>query len=301
MRVEHAARRSAAVRRLGSVVRSVRDVRAPASRPVHDPAPQVEPWDPTSTSALYGWCVRNGMTTRPQYLWPVLHCAQAAHARGLSRVAALEFGVAGGNGLLALERATEITSRFGGADVDIFGFDTGAGMPAPVDPRDAPWLIENGYFAMDEDALRARLRHAQLEIGPVADTVPAWTAAAHAPIGFVSFDLDYYSSTVDALRVLDAAPERLLPRIICYFDDIFGYAWTDFVGPRQAIEEFNSSHDTRKIAKLHGLRFELPRDDFFEAWHEKLYVVHVFDHPLYGQREGKVDERWFAVHQLPPS
>src|SRR5947209_14994620 len=100
MRVEHAARRSAAVRRLGSVVRSVRDVRTPPSRSNHDPAPRAEPWDPTSTSALYAWCIRNGMATRPQYLWPVLHCAHAAHALGLPRVGALEFGVAGGNGLL---------------------------------------------------------------------------------------------------------------------------------------------------------------------------------------------------------
>ena len=71
-----------------------------------------ERWDPTQTSALYGWCMQNGVETRPQYLWPLLHAAHVARALKLPKIAALEFGVAGGNGLLALERAAAAaTSR----------------------------------------------------------------------------------------------------------------------------------------------------------------------------------------------
>jgi hypothetical protein len=262
--------------------------------------PHTGSWDPTSTSALYAWCCENGRKTRPQYLWPLLQASHAARALDLARISALEFGVAGGNGLLALEAAASTCHRLGGADVDIFGFDTGAGMPATTDARDAPWLIEESYFAMDEAALRARLRRAQLVLGPVAQSVPSWRESDYPPLGFISFDLDYYSSTMSAFGVLEGDPERLLPRVLCYFDDLFGYGWTDFIGEREAIDEFNRSHAERKLAKIHGLRFELPRDEFYESWHEKLYLLHVFDHPRYAEREGQISDSWFAAHRLLP-
>jgi hypothetical protein len=262
--------------------------------------PRPRSWDPTQTSALYAWCMDNGFRTRPQYLWPLLHSAHAARALKIPRIAALEFGVAGGNGLLALERAAAAATELSGTEVEIVGFDSGAGMPAPVDARDAPWLIEPAYFNMDEEALRARLDCAQLVLGPVADTVPEWSRSGHAPIGFIAFDLDYYSSTMEAFRVLEGNPDRLLPRVLCYFDDMFGYGWTDFAGPRAAIDDFNGSHSERKIAKIHGLRFELPAEDFQQPWHEKLYLTHVFDHPRYAELEGRIDERWFEAHRLQP-
>ena len=257
-------------------------------------------WDPTLTSEWWAWLAATGHRTRPQYLWPVLHATHAAAALGIPRIAALEFGVAGGNGLLALEDAATTATSFSGTEVEIFGFDTGAGMPASADPRDSPWLIEPAYFTMDEAALRARLRRAQLVLGPVAETTPGWTGTDHAPIGFISFDLDYYSSTMAAFGVLEGDPEGLLPRVLCYFDDLFGYGWTEFTGELEAIAEFNATHRDRKIAKIHGLRYELPHTEFHEQWHEKLYVVHVFDHPRYAEREGRVDERWFDAHRLAP-
>jgi hypothetical protein len=248
---------------------------------------------------MYAWCMQNGLRTRPQYLWPLLHSAHAARALKIPRIAALEFGVAGGNGLLALERAAAAATRLSGTEVHIFGFDSGSGMPAPVDARDAPWLIEPTYFNMDEEALRARLDRAQLVLGPVAETVPEWTRSDHPPIGFIAFDLDYYSSTMEAFGVLEEDAERLIPRVPCYFDDMFGYGWTDFMGPRAAIDDFNGSHGERKIGKIHGLRFELPAEEFQQPWHEKLYVAHLFDHPRYAEREGRIDERWFEAHRLP--
>lgn len=259
-----------------------------------------ERWDPTQTSALYAWCVQNGAHARPQYLWPLLHAAHAARALDVPKIAALEFGVAGGQGLLEMEAAAATASELSGTEVEIFGFDSGTGMPAPVDQRDAPWLVEPAYLKMDEAALRARLDRARLVLGPVADTVPAWSESGHPPIGFIAFDLDYYSSTVAALTVFEGDPERLLPRVLCCFDDVFGHGWTDFMGVRAAIDEFNGSHDERKIAKIHGLRFELPAEEFQLAWHEKLYLTHVFDHPRYAEREGRIDERWLEVHRLPP-
>jgi hypothetical protein len=242
--------------------------------------------------------VANGVDSRPQYLWPVLHAAHSARALGIPAISALEFGVAGGNGLLALERAAEAATELSGTQIEIYGFDTGTGMPASTDPRDAPWLVEPSLFAMDQDALRARLTSAQLVLGDVDETVPGWRAAGHPPIGFVAFDLDYYSSTMQAFRVLEGDVDGLLPRVPCYFDDLFGYGWTDFTGERAAIDDFNAANADRKIAKIHGLRYELPPEEHPKSWHEALYVIHSFDHPRYNELETGVDERWADAHRL---
>jgi hypothetical protein len=268
--------------------------RAPAT------VPRPERWDPTQTSALYAYCAASGIASRPQYLWPLLHAAHAARALGVPAISALEFGVAGGNGLLDMEQAAAAASRLSGTQIEIVGFDSGSGMPASTDHRDAPWLIEPSYFAMDEAALRARLKSAQLVLGDVAETVPRWSRSGHAPIGFAAFDLDYYTSTMQALRVLEGSADRLLPRVLCYFDDLFGYGFTEFTGAHAAIAEFNEAQPRRRVGKLHGLRFELPAEEFQLPWHEKLYVLHAFDHPRYAEREGVLDERWLVAHRLPP-
>jgi hypothetical protein len=153
---------------------------------------------------------------------------------------------------------------------------------------------------MDETALRARLSSAQLVLGDVAETVPKWSASGHAPVGFVAFDLDYYTSTVHALRVLEGDPARLLPRVPCYFDDLFGYGFTEHTGAHAAIAGFNDAQERRRLGKIHGLRFELPAEEFRQPWHEKLYVLHAFDHPRYAEPEAVLDEGWRAAHRLRP-
>ena len=42
---------------------------------------------------------------RPNYTWALLHAGHLAKTLGIRRISAIEFGVAGGNGLLALENA----------------------------------------------------------------------------------------------------------------------------------------------------------------------------------------------------
>jgi hypothetical protein len=252
----------------------------------------------TEVAVTFAWCLENGIDTRPQYLWSLLLAGRISKALNLRRIAALEFGVAGGNGLIALERAGAVATDLLGVEVEIFGFDTGTGMPEPVDHRDVPWVIQEGYFPMDEHALREQLTSARLVLGPVSETVPEFLRSGHPPIGFAAFDLDYYSATMQAFGVLEGPTERILPRVPCYFDDIFGYGWSDFTGERAAIADFNAEHEQRKIGKIHGLRYELPRSEFMQPWHEQLYLVHAFDHPEYASSEGPVDERWFSGHRL---
>jgi hypothetical protein len=217
-------------------------------------------------------------STYPHYLWGTMCAAGLAAALELPRVTVIEFGVAGGNGLLELERVAAWVERRSGVGLDVVGFDSGTGLPQPEDYRDLPNLWSEGYFPMEPDRLRARLRRAKLVLGPVAETVPRFIESSPAPVGFISFDLDLYSSTMAAFEIFDADPALLLPRVTSYFDDIIGFSHGDFTGERLAISDFNQAHKTRKISKLYGLRWVLVQDKW---WTDMMYMFHVFDHPSY--------------------
>jgi hypothetical protein len=218
---------------------------------------------------------------RPQYVWGVLRSAMIAKALGMERMSAIELGVAGGNGLVALETAAEEAESLLGIGIDVFGFDSGSGMPAPVDHRDAPFSVREGQFDIDTDKLRSRLGRAELVLGDVAETVPEFLKGKPAPVGFVSFDIDYYSSTMNALELFKADTDRLLPRVICYFQGILWHPWTAFNGQRAAIKEFNADQGQRKISPVYGLKYSLPSSEYRRPWPEMMYVVEVFDHELY--------------------
>ncbi|MEZ5143119.1 MAG: hypothetical protein R2726_11465 [Acidimicrobiales bacterium] len=209
---------------------------------------------------------------------------------GHDAVTVVELGVAGGNGLVLLEQFADIVSEVVGIRVDTVGFDVGSGMPTPKDYRDLAYVWQPGLFAMDEAQLRRRLRSARLEIGDVTETIPEFVAeGGYAPIGFVAFDLDYWSSTVASMRLLDGPAELRLPRVLCYFDDIIGDDWeihSPYVGELLAIEQFNASHDTMKVSPVHLLRHKrrIPA-----AWNDQIYVAHDFDHPQYDTHVHPID------------
>ncbi len=230
--------------------------------------------------------------TRSQYGFGLLQAGRLAARLGMKRISAIEFGVAGGNGLLGLENHARSVTRETGVEIEIYGFDSGSGLPAPDDYRDMPYAWEQGFYAMDVEKLRNRLTSAKLVLGDVRETVPSFGESNPAPIGFISFDLDYYSSTTAALRILDLPFETLLPRVFCYFDDVAGgpaYCYNEFTGELLAINEFNQAHEDRKLARIAGLRHNfrsLPA-----LWHEQMYVAHLFKHPHYNTPAHAGDDR----------
>jgi hypothetical protein len=194
---------------------------------------------------------------RAWYTWGVLQGARLAKVLGIDHISVIEFGVAGGNGLVSLERIAEKVGGVFGVAIDAYGFDSGGGLPKPQDYRDCPNLFTPGHYPMDEEKLRKRLHSARLVLGLVEDTVSEFIASRPSPVAFISFDLDYYSSTMQAFKLLEAAPALLLPRIYCYFDDIMGFSYSDYNGERLAIMEFNASHGSRKISPIYGLKYFL--------------------------------------------
>jgi len=219
---------------------------------------------------------------KPPYAYGTYYAALQAHGLGISKISVIEFGVNGGNGLVALEKIAKEVSEYTRVTVDVYGFDTGVGMPEPVDYRDLPYVWKRGFYRMDTELLRKKLKTATLILGDVADTVIKFIEEHKpSPVGFVAFDLDYYSSTVAALRLFDNAQSFFLPRVFCYFDDCVGDDYqlhSHYTGELLAIEEFNGNHDNMKLAKIHGLSYKRRIPD---AWNEEMYGLHIFDHKLY--------------------
>jgi hypothetical protein len=223
---------------------------------------------------------------RPAYLWGSLHGAYLAKALGIATVSLIEFGVAGGNGLVDLDQIGQALETNLGIQAVVYGFDTGRGLPAPVDARDCPNLFSGGDYPMNVERLRARLQRAEVVLGDVADTVAPFLACRPPPVAFISFDLDLYSATVQALRLLEGDVEVLLPRVHCYFDDITGFTYGELNGERLAIREFNERNALRKISPFYGLRNYVPTRCSMDLWVEKMHLAHVLDHPLYGEPDG---------------
>lgn len=219
---------------------------------------------------------------RPNYGWCMYHAAREARALGYKAMTIVEFGVAGGNGLVCLCQHKRDIEKELGVEVLVVGFDSGAGLPASSDSRDLLYFWPAGSFQMDRAALEKRLNgQASLVLGDVADTVASWRPRQDAPIGAIMFDLDFYTSTMAAFGILQQS--NILPRVWCYFDDIRGYpgnAYTDSIGEREAIKQFNLSADRQQLND-HLSPAYVFKGQPHETWHQDIYLYHRLGHPQY--------------------
>ena len=227
----------------------------------------------------YGRLITLNAVERPHYGYIVLRAADLARRLGLDRISVLEFGVAGGRGLVNLEQHAERISALTSVRIEVYGFDTGRGLPPPKDYRDLPYIWQENDFAMEEAALRGKLKRALLVLGDIATTIPDFVAKHDpAPVGAIAFDLDYYSSTVDAFRIFSIPESYRLPRIFAYFDDIYS-SDLGHVGPRVgvplAISEFNRDNENLDISPLTHLEFRYAPA---RAWHRQIFSCADFAH-----------------------
>ena len=222
------------------------------------------------------WKALWGATQMAQYLVGVLAAADQASREGVEAISVIEFGVASGAGLRLLEKHAEAVERATGVRIAVYGFDTGSGLPAPIgDYRDHPDAWQPGEFQMDYSSLAAKLTNrTRLVLGNVRTTVPQFVAEGEAPrIGFISFDLDFYSSTREALKVLSLPGKRTLSRVFLYFDDINNYWSHSYAGERLAIREFNEANEAIKIDRWFGVNLWRP---FLEQQPRlrQMYIAH---------------------------
>jgi hypothetical protein len=236
-----------------------------------------------------------GLVDRPNYGHCIWQATKLAHSLKYTGMSVIEFGCGGGNGLLNAERhITEAMKQFP-VDIELYGFDSGSGLPRPNDYRDMPYYFRGGLYAMNLVSLKKRLTRTKLVIGDVKDTCATFFDEYRpAPVGCIFHDLDFYSSTCAALKLHDAESDHFLPRVLMYFDDIIGnnetWLCSDFTGERLAIQEFNQVHTTKKISK----DFYLPTKYPSQWWPEHVYVYHDFAHPKYNEFVADTEQ---ALHQ----
>lgn len=236
--------------------------------------------------------VELGIVRKPAYAYGLYKAATTAERLDIDHISALELGVAGGRGLLALERHARDIEEMLGVRIDVYGLDTGQGLMPANDHRDLPYYFAEGNYAMDEPALRKRLKRAELILGDASVTFADLFEQGLAPIGFLSFDMDHYTPTAAVLGRCDdtARHERFLPRVALYFDDVvgkLGQDYNEFTGELFAIGEFNDRNTEVKIVEDRHFRC-LPVN--FQ-WHHCCYVMHRFKHPHYGDYISKASSR----------
>jgi hypothetical protein len=230
---------------------------------------------------------------RQQFAFSILYAADQARALGVKKIVLVEFGVANGSGLLNMCAIAASVTKATGVEFEVYGFDTGAGMPPAIDYRDHPEIFQQGDFPMNFPKLKAALPpFAHLLIGELENTIPAFLQqlSPETPLAFVSLDVDYYSSSKRALEVFKAAPEKYLPMVILYLDDIFNDSCNPWCGENLAVREFNDESTLRKIAPFPFLR---ARRIFQRArWVDQIYFVHMFDHET---RTPKIRREVYAI------
>jgi hypothetical protein len=222
---------------------------------------------------------------RPHYAYCLYHAAELARRLNLKRISVLEFGVAGGNGLLFLEAFAKRVEAAVGVQIEVYGFDTGGGLPQVALPEDLPYWFQTSQYAMQLATLESERTTATLVLGDVKNTVVDFFAKYKpAPVGAILNDLDLYSSTAESLKLFDGEPANFLPRVFLYFDDIVGSEYEmygDCNGQLLAIAEFNRHRKDVHIGLNQNL---LPRSEV--GYRYQIYYAHLRRHPMYGNYVG---------------
>jgi hypothetical protein len=264
---------------------------------IHDILINVSGAQPVDLVKLGYEAIYHDVFEKAFYAYGVLLAAEEARRMGLSRVSIIELGVWFGGGLKSLCEICGFLQKTIGMNFDIYGFDTGAGLPEMIDYRDHPELWDSGTMKMpDFDALAVELpQHCKLIIGDVTETIPEFiknNCTPESPIGFVSLDVDLYSSSLAGLKIFDVDAECLLPTVMMWEDDSYSNVLQNsFCGEALAIKEFNETHELRKIDKKIVRTNREP-----QPWHHSFYFAHIFDHPVRsGKQKANFDQffHWF--------
>jgi hypothetical protein len=220
------------------------------------------------------------LVLRQYHAYSLLEAADLAKRHNKNEVTVIEFGVANGAGLSNIQKISKRITKVSGISFKIFGFDTGAGMPPPSSYKDHPDLYREGDYPMDFNKLQESLDdNTKLIIGKIEETLPIFMKNnfKDSPIAFISIDVDYYSSTVQALKILEMDSDQYLPRVLLYLDDLQDKSHNSWCGESAAVIEFSDSHKYRKIERhtfLRGYRiFKNAR------WIDHIFTGHILDHP----------------------
>lgn len=205
---------------------------------------------------------------RLSYSLGLLHSVYQAKVCDINHITVVELGVANGNGLESIIKTAQFLEKQFDIKFNVVGFDLETGLPHPKDFRDHPEIWQSGQFQAREISEFCK-NNSNIVFGDLADTLPSWCNTFQGTLGWVSVDVDFYSSTKSAWPLFKMDPERYLPATPMHVDDInVDLLYNPWCGEGLALKEFNDCHNYRKI------------EEKSRIWNiENFHVLHVLDHP----------------------
>jgi len=217
-------------------------------------------------------CVKISDGRKTYVIGAVLGCLQLRKI-GLKKATIIEFGVARGEGLIALINISKIISKNFKIEVEVIGFDNRTGLPElKASYKDHPEIWSLGEFEMGNSYTFlnqvVKNNNQKLIIGDIEETLKKYKLDNDSTLAFVSVDVDLYSSTKPILEWINTlSDEQLLPATPIYFDDVLNvFTYSEYAGEGLAINEFNEKNKLKKI--------ELKDRDL------KLYALQNFNSPF---------------------
>ena len=229
--------------------------------------------------------VHFGLEYRPHYALGLIKACTLAKQLKLRKIYALELGCAGGSGIQDLLYLSRKLYRLTGVEIIVKGIDLGSGLCKPESFRDLPYMWDEGFYKCDFAKLEALGLDKYISFGDVSPALSELldepSLGEEARIGFLAFDMDYYSSTKKALDIISLSQKmKFLPRTPVYFDDTL--MTSRDTGELRAVYDFNEQSDSFKIYPN-----ELEPEFLSLKWRnwiylaKKLMTLHIFDHPEY--------------------
>lgn len=244
----------------------------------------------TRSRAFYKQYFQEGDLPRMHYSVNIMAAANEAKRLGLEGISVIEFGVAGGKGLLNVEFHANEIERLTGVKIKVYGFDMGSGIPEVSSKHEAinlSFMFSSGFFVMNEKRLRERLtERTELVIGDISDTLVDFIEDKKPyPIGAILVDVDIYRSCKNILDWMGRYPDgnEFLPRVFMYFDDTF--PMYERQGEEKAIREFNMVNPSNIYISPEGEAEDMGIYNVFRvnvSWKEK---------DIYGMRRMKICHR----------
>ncbi len=227
--------------------------------------------------------ITNNLFNKSHYAYCCLKAANQAKLLGIKKISVIEFGCAGGKGLIALENIVKKIYNITNVKFEIYGFDSGKGLPSPKSYKDLKYHWKKGFYKVNKESLEQKLLSTKIIYGDVKNTTTNFFQKYKpAIVGCIFHDLDYYSSTKDSFKLFNQSEKYFLPRLFNYFDDIIGTEielYNDWTGERLAINEFNHENKMKKFSLAYYL---LSRSKTYQ-WYYQIRILHLFNHPKYNQ------------------
>jgi hypothetical protein len=150
---------------------------------------------------LYEDRVAIGAVDRQTYIYCIFQKDKLDSLLDYKKVSIIELGCGGAMASSIRKNTSSKTERIYEVRIELYGFDTGSGLPKPREYRDIPHHFKDSLYKVDIDAVQRKLKLAKFVIGDVKDAQRFLNNIIQRRLDRLQ-GLDYYSSTFDSFTIL---------------------------------------------------------------------------------------------------